>query len=264
MNWKVFGGVVAVAAAGAAGQAVRVPAEHVLASPWTGGEGPAGIGETVYGDWAGEFGPYAQDGQLLADDITTTLDSPKVLNGVHFTLVVGGDGVDAIEVGWHLMLYPDAGGKPDLDEPFGDLAFGDLFPPGPYLVEFDDVARYARIELPAGRIWCGVKFEPGESFEKHGQLVGGHAQIGDSADQLYRTDQGLFDFGGAPEANVVLELIVLECWADCDGSGGLDLFDMLCFTNAFNAQDVYGDCDADGAWDLFDFLCFQNGFAAGC
>jgi hypothetical protein len=54
------------------------------------------------------------------------------------------------------------------------------------------------------------------------------------------------------------------CYADCDGSGGLDLFDFLCFVNAFNAGDAYADCDGGGELDLFDFLCFQNEFVGGC
>ena len=54
------------------------------------------------------------------------------------------------------------------------------------------------------------------------------------------------------------------CKADCDGSGALDIFDFLCFVNAFNAGEPVADCNADGAMDLFDFLCFTNAFNAGC
>jgi hypothetical protein len=54
------------------------------------------------------------------------------------------------------------------------------------------------------------------------------------------------------------------CYPDCDGSGTLDLFDFLCFVNAFNAGDPYADCDGSGTLDLFDFLCFVNEFNAGC
>ncbi|MFG0283162.1 MAG: hypothetical protein ACF8R7_01970 [Phycisphaerales bacterium JB039] len=55
-----------------------------------------------------------------------------------------------------------------------------------------------------------------------------------------------------------------ECYADCDASGELDLFDFLCFQNLFAAADPIADCDLSGELDLFDFLCFQNDFAAGC
>lgn len=55
-----------------------------------------------------------------------------------------------------------------------------------------------------------------------------------------------------------------ECYADCDGSGALDLFDYLCFVNAFNQGIPQADCDINGVLDLFDFLCFVNAFNAGC
>ena len=54
------------------------------------------------------------------------------------------------------------------------------------------------------------------------------------------------------------------CYADCNESGSLDFFDLLCFQNAFAASEPYADCDASGGYDFFDFLCFQNEFAAGC
>ncbi len=54
------------------------------------------------------------------------------------------------------------------------------------------------------------------------------------------------------------------CLADCDGSGGLDFFDFLCFQNLFAAGAPAADCDGSGGLDFFDFLCFQNAFAAGC
>ena len=40
----------------------------------------------------------------------------------------------------------------------------------------------------------------------------------------------------------------------------------LAFNLRFVAQDFpcYADCDQSGALDIFDFLCFQNGFVAGC
>ena len=60
------------------------------------------------------------------------------------------------------------------------------------------------------------------------------------------------------------------CYADCDqstGVGVLDVFDYLCFANAFAAGDRYADCDCStgpGVLDIFDFLCFGNKFDQGC
>jgi hypothetical protein len=54
------------------------------------------------------------------------------------------------------------------------------------------------------------------------------------------------------------------CPADCTADGALDLFDFLCFVNAFNNEDPSADCDQSDEFDLFDFLCFANAFNEGC
>ena len=54
------------------------------------------------------------------------------------------------------------------------------------------------------------------------------------------------------------------CYADCDGGGTLDIFDFLCFQDAFTVMDPYADCDGNTVFDIFDFLCFQDAFATGC
>ena len=55
------------------------------------------------------------------------------------------------------------------------------------------------------------------------------------------------------------------CYADCDQSGVLDIFDFLCFQNSFVAGEAYAcECDPDPACNIFDFLCFQNAFVSGC
>jgi hypothetical protein len=66
-------------------------------------------------------------------------------------------------------------------------------------------------------------------------------------------------------------IIAATCYADCDqttGPGTLDIFDFLCFQNAFVNREPYAcDCDTttgQGICDIFDFLCFQNAFVAGC
>jgi hypothetical protein len=54
------------------------------------------------------------------------------------------------------------------------------------------------------------------------------------------------------------------CYADCDTSGSLDVFDFLCFQDAFVSGQAYADCDGNSVFDVFDFLCFQDAFVAGC
>ncbi|MFG0286010.1 MAG: GC-type dockerin domain-anchored protein [Phycisphaerales bacterium JB039] len=58
--------------------------------------------------------------------------------------------------------------------------------------------------------------------------------------------------------------VLAGCYADCDRTGALDLYDFLCFQSQFAAADPYADCDHNDAIDLFDFLCFLNAFEAGC
>ena len=74
-------------------------------------------------------------------------------------------------------------------------------------------------------------------------------------------------YGIADAASTLAE----DCYADCDGSTGrgvLDIFDFLCFGNAFQAGSRFAcDCDVasgPGVCDIFDFLCFGNAFSVGC
>lgn len=57
------------------------------------------------------------------------------------------------------------------------------------------------------------------------------------------------------------------CYADCHRTGWarvLDVFDFLCFQDAFVSGDPYADCDGSGLLDIIDFLCFQDEFLHGC
>ncbi|MCA9277761.1 MAG: hypothetical protein H6815_03135 [Phycisphaeraceae bacterium] len=56
----------------------------------------------------------------------------------------------------------------------------------------------------------------------------------------------------------------VTCYADCDGDGDLDIFDYICYGNAYAANDPYADCDGNGVLNVFDYICFGNAYAAGC
>jgi glucose/arabinose dehydrogenase len=115
-----------------------------------------------------------------------------------------------------------------------------------------------------GRVWTLTLdgHSPGEVADRTAELappdgldLGSIASFGeDAAGEIYVCDH----------ADGEVFRIVRGCTADCDNSGVLDLFDFLCFTNAFNAQQPYADCDRNAALDLFDFLCFVNQFNTGC
>ncbi len=54
------------------------------------------------------------------------------------------------------------------------------------------------------------------------------------------------------------------CYADCDGSGVLNVSDFICFQTKFAQGDPYADCDGNGQRNVNDYICFQTGFALGC
>jgi hypothetical protein len=74
-----------------------------------------------------------------------------------------------------------------------------------------------------------------------------------------------------PKLRIVFTPPAMVCYPDCDtstGPGVLDIFDFLCFQDAFTRNDPYAcDCDTTsgpGVCDVFDFLCFQDAFVTGC
>jgi hypothetical protein len=54
------------------------------------------------------------------------------------------------------------------------------------------------------------------------------------------------------------------CEGDCDGSGALDFFDLMCFMGLFSSSDPVADCDRSGELDMFDVVCFQELMAGSC
>jgi hypothetical protein len=75
---------------------------------------------------------------------------------------------------------------------------------------------------------------------------------------------GLTLGSGFGEDAIYLATIESTCYPDCDRNGMLDVFDFLCFQDAFVAGDPYADCDGNTVLDVFDFLCYQDAFVAGC
>jgi len=80
------------------------------------------------------------------------------------------------------------------------------------------------------------------------------------------------DLGGIgfPDMHVIMQVngtigdCPTACYPDCTGEGTLDIFDFLCFQDAFTVADPYADCTGEGTFDIFDFLCFQDAFTIGC
>ena len=76
---------------------------------------------------------------------------------------------------------------------------------------------------------------------------------------------GTFDTaGGEPSARFAEFGCVDACYPDCDSSGSLNIFDYICFGNAFGAGEPYADCDGNGSLNTFDYICFGNAYTVGC
>ncbi|MCA9278046.1 MAG: hypothetical protein H6815_04570 [Phycisphaeraceae bacterium] len=79
---------------------------------------------------------------------------------------------------------------------------------------------------------------------------------------------GTYDYFCEAHAGLgmVSQVVVLDsvCYADCDGSGSLNIFDYICFGNEYAAGTTYADCDGSGSLNIFDYICFGNEYAAGC
>jgi hypothetical protein len=55
-----------------------------------------------------------------------------------------------------------------------------------------------------------------------------------------------------------------SCPADFTGDDSLDIFDVLAFIEAYNAEDPIADFTGDGSFDIFDVLAFIEAYNAGC
>lgn len=97
----------------------------------------------------------------------------------------------------------------------------------------------------------------------HGELSGWVSAVTMASDSALYVGGRFTEFGGASIMNFATQ-VCPPCPADCDSSGALDIFDYLCYINAFAAADLTADCDGSGELDLFDFACFANSFDQGC
>lgn len=115
----------------------------------------------------------------------------------------------------------------------------------------------------------------GEPIDLGGGVAGVVSDMtgGTRMPELRINDRGQILFGA--EIDESFQALVLAevgaCYADCSpatGAGVLDVFDFICFQDAFSENDPYAcDCDTStgpSTCDIFDFICFQDAFVAGC
>lgn len=58
--------------------------------------------------------------------------------------------------------------------------------------------------------------------------------------------------------------VIDGCYADCDSNGTLNIFDYICFGNAYSASDEYANCDNNCDFNIFDYICFGAAYADAC
>ncbi|MCA9279877.1 MAG: hypothetical protein H6815_05455 [Phycisphaeraceae bacterium] len=80
------------------------------------------------------------------------------------------------------------------------------------------------------------------------------------------SDDGIIVGTGVHNSNTRAYAMVptTSCYADCDGSGTLNIFDYICFGNEYASGSQYADCDGSGSLNIFDYICFGNAYAGGC
>ena len=118
----------------------------------------------------------------------------------------------------------------------------------------------AHYDSAGNRLWIG-QFGTSERDWVHALATDGAKGV-----MLAGWTEGSLGGPSAGSRDVFLARYEIDsCYADCDQSGVLDIFDFLCFQNSFVLSEPYAcDCDPDPVCDIFDFLCFQNAFVAGC
>jgi photosystem II stability/assembly factor-like uncharacterized protein len=124
----------------------------------------------------------------------------------------------------------------------------------------DGSTLYASVQPrtgPDGKNTVYASDDGGHSWTPFGEglesITAGPLAVLDSAVFAGTTGRGVWTSGAG-----------FICRPDCTADGTLDLFDFLCFVNAFNAGDPSADFTGDGTLDLFDFLAYVNAFNTGC
>jgi len=129
----------------------------------------------------------------------------------------------------------------------------------------DEGLREFRIQasLNGGRTWSTVATVGGTEFSYDWRLPPLDHVLDDVRVRVVAVDHRFQATADGDDRPITL-IPGDSCYADCDGGGSLDIFDFVCFQDAFASGDPYADCTGNGALDIFDFLCFQDAFASGC
>jgi len=140
------------------------------------------------------------------------------------------------------------------------------------LASAGSAAIEAEFLIPVVRVEALIGISGGsdilEAYDANGILL--DSQLGDDEVVTIETTRPIARIRVIPNASTTpaIDNLTFEgeaaCYPDCTGEGTLDIFDFLCFQDAFVQGDPYADCTGEGTFDIFDFLCFQDAFVTGC
>jgi len=157
-----------------------------------------------------------------------------------------------------------------------------FFGSGPIGITFTfDPLVFGQLPTAAGVVWTdGAGTITFEAFDAAGNSLGTLSGMHANTSFFGETDEdrfyGVIHLGGLGSIHIRNSSGGIEvdhvqyanaeplCYADCDGNTLLDIFDFLCFQDAFVQMTPYADCTGEGTFDIFDFLCFQDAFVTGC
>jgi hypothetical protein len=167
------------------------------------------------------------------------------LLGVGFDFISSEPGLENAVL--ELMFPGNTWGTPG-SSAYTNAMFGQIHLPPTVFANFDNLILLGTID------WRATDFSPrAVSVRTDNEWI---FKVG------YILDPGSFTL--SPVTSGHAEITVIPCYVDCDGNTTLDVFDFLCFQDAFVTNDPYADCDGNSTLDIFDFLCFQDAFVAGC
>jgi len=174
------------------------------------------------------------------------------------------DGEQFEVVRWNGQAWEPIAAQNAFDGPIHAMAFMDPDGPGPMGVSLIVGGAFS---MTGGTPAANLAVWDGSAWSEFGGGTDGDVlalkPIG--AERLFVG--GTFHMAGGVSSPYVARRDTCFCYADCDeasGAGVLDIFDFLCFQNAFVNGDAFADCDGSQTLDILDFLCFQDSFVMGC
>jgi len=161
---------------------------------------------------------------------------------------------------------------------YGWLVDGFWTPPGDSLLWIEEMhATPGLLTYSGGNMMAPHSFDPifgtdgsAMSIQWDGAMLHNWYAVTERGNYMARYHVYFGDEEGDPTpgfepAEVTLEWTAeMDCPADCNEDGTLDILDFVCFQQAFQAEKPLADCDFSGDWSILDFVCFQQAFVAGC